>query len=60
MASAPKSRTNNLEIQYTKNLIVGGGGEAAVLMVNWLNKTQFIQFYWMISVDLQRTSENTA
>ena len=55
MASEPKSRTNNLEIQYTKNLIVGGGGEAAVLMVNWLNKTQFIQFYWMISVDLQRT-----
>ena len=55
MASPPKSRTNNLEIQYNKNPIVGDKWGGSILTFNWLNETQFIQIYWNISVDLQRT-----
>ena len=44
MASPSKSRTNNLEIQYTKSPMVGGEGEESIRTFDWPNETQFIQY----------------
>ena len=53
MVSPSKSRTNNLEIQYTNSPMVGG----SIRTFNWPNETQFIQICWKISVDHNELEE---